>query len=231
MTAESLKFYMEQRAASKGPLRDGDRNDNPSGIGLLALIAEDFRTHGKDPLAAGFWALAVHRIGNWRMGIRTRAVRKPLTLAYELARQVVIAAWGMDLPYNSRIGRRVRFNHHGCVFVGAWNIGDDVVFHHSATIGLVRRGSSKAPIIGSRVEIGPGACIVGEIEVGDDCYVGPNTVLAQSVAAGTTLLGVPARTVSLERLIDPVPQAPPPQAPAPAAREADGAECDTAPKC
>jgi serine O-acetyltransferase len=99
----------------------------------------------------------------------------------------------------------VRFNHHGCVFVGAWNIGDDVHFHHSVTIGLVRRGSKRAPIIGNRVEIGPGACIVGEIEVGDDCYIGPNTVLAQSIAAGTTVLGVPARTVSLERLVDPPP--------------------------
>ena len=195
-----------ERAESEGPLRKGDRNENPESIGLLALLAEDFRTHGSDPLAAGFWALTVHRLGNWRMGVRRRTLRAPLSLLYAIARQAVIAAWGMDLPYNSRIGRRVRFNHHGCVFVGAWNIGDDVHFHHSVTIGLVRRGSKKAPIIGNRVEIGPGACIVGEIEVGDDCYIGPNTVLAQSIPAGTTVLGVPARTVSLERLVDPVPR-------------------------
>jgi serine O-acetyltransferase len=205
MTTNSVDEMPAERADSEGPLRKGDRNENPEDIGLLALLAEDFQTHGSDPLAAGFWALAVHRLGNWRMGVRARTLRAPLSVLYAVARQAVVAAWGMDLPYNSRIGRRVRFNHHGCVFVGAWNIGDDVRFHHSVTIGLVRRGSKKAPIIGNRVEVGPGACIVGEIEVGDDCYIGPNTVLAQSIPAGTTVLGVPARTVSLERLIDPVP--------------------------
>jgi serine O-acetyltransferase len=206
MITNSVEEMPAERADSEGPLRKGDRNENPEDIGLLALMAEDFRTHGSDPLAAGFWALAVHRLGNWRMGLRARALRAPLSVLYAVGRQAVVAAWGMDLPYNSRIGRRVRFNHHGCVFVGAWNIGDDVHFHHSVTIGLVRRGSKKAPIIGNRVEIGPGACIVGEIEVGDDCYIGPNTVLAQSIAAGTTVLGVPARTVSLERLVDPAPR-------------------------
>lgn len=203
MTPIPSSLPPSDRDVSVGPLRDGNRNENPDGIGLWPLLREDFATHGSDPLSAGFWALAVHRFGNWRMGVSKRVLRAPLSLAYEVARQGVIAAWGIDLPYNSRIGRRVHFNHHGCVFVGAWTIGDDVHFHHSATIGLVRRGSKKAPIIGSRVEIGPGACIVGEIEVGDDCYIGPNTVLAQSVAPGTTLLGVPARTVSLERLTDP----------------------------
>jgi serine O-acetyltransferase len=206
MTTNSVDELPAERAESEGPLRKGDRNENPESIGLFGLLAEDFRTHGSDPLAAGFWALAVHRLGNWRMGFRTRTLRAPLSILYKVARQAVIATWGMDLPYNSRIGRRVRFNHHGCVFVGAWNIGDDVHFHHSVTIGLVRRGSKKAPIIGNRVEIGPGACIVGEIEVGDDCYIGPNTVLAQSIPAGTTVLGVPARTVSLEKLVDPVPR-------------------------
>jgi serine O-acetyltransferase len=203
MTERRSSLPPIERAASEGPLRKGDCNENPEDIGMLALLAEDFRTHDSDLLCAGFWALAVQRFGNWRMGVRRRALRAPLSVAYTIARHVVVAAWGMDLPYNSRIGRRVRFNHHGCVFVGAWTIGDDVHFHHSATIGLVRRDSRKAPIIGSRVQIGPGACIVGEIEVGDDCYIGPNTVLAQSIPAGTSVIGVPARTVSLERLLDP----------------------------
>lgn len=203
MTAGPSSLPPRERDEAKGPLRAGDRNENPDGIGLWALIQEDFRTHDSDPLCPGFWALAVHRFGNWRMGIGQRALRAPLSVLYEAARQSIIAAWGIDLPYNSRIGRRVRFNHHGCVFVGAWNIGDDVHFHHSVTIGLVRRDSKKAPIIGSRVEIGPGACIVGEIEVGDDCFIGPNTVLAQSIAPGMTVLGVPARSVSIERLTDP----------------------------
>ena len=60
----------------------GARNQNPADIGFFALIAEDFRTHDRDPLQPGFWAVALHRFGNWRMGIRWKLVRAPLTLLY-----------------------------------------------------------------------------------------------------------------------------------------------------
>jgi serine O-acetyltransferase len=78
-------------------------------------------------------------------------------------------------------------------------VGDDVCVRHSATIGLARRTErSAAPVIGNRVEIGPGACIVGGIRVGDDCYVGANTVLADDLAKGSSVLGVPARTIVVD---------------------------------
>jgi serine O-acetyltransferase len=180
----------------KADLQPGNVNENPRGLSLPALLAEDLATHGHDLLSPGFWTLAVHRFGNWRMGL-PRTVRPPATVAYRAAHWAVLALWGMDVPYNSKLGRRIRFDHHGCVLVGALEIGDDVVIRHSVTIGLARRNETKAPVIGSRVEIGPGACIVGGIRVGDDCYVGPNTVVAQDLPAGMAVLGVPARTVSL----------------------------------
>jgi serine O-acetyltransferase len=188
----------------EGPLPRGDENLNPSDIGLRELIAEDYRTHGSDPLSPGFLALTIHRLGNWRMGVRSKLLRAPLTLAYRVAHEASIALWGIDLPYNSRLGRRLRFAHHGCVFVGAWSIGDDVTIRHSVTIGLNRRGTKLAPIIGNGVEIGPGACIVGGIEIGDDCYIGANSVVGDSVPAGTQVLGVPARKVELSKLTEPV---------------------------
>ena len=30
---------------------------------LAELLAEDFRTHERNPISPGFWALAVHRLG------------------------------------------------------------------------------------------------------------------------------------------------------------------------
>ena len=185
---------------TQGPLPKGDRNANPA-LPLFDLLAEDFRTHGSRLLAPGFWALAVHRFGNWRMGMPA-IVRPPFTLTYRAAYRAVIALWGIDLPYNVKLGRRFRLDHHGCVHIGALAIGDDVVIRHTATIGLSRRTErTTAPTLGDRVEVGPGACIVGGINIGDDCYVGPNTVVAQSMAPHTTALGVPARIVSLAAVL------------------------------
>jgi serine O-acetyltransferase len=181
------------------PLATGTTNENPRTIGFAALIREDFRTHGSRLRAPGFWALLVHRFGNLRMSIHSKPLRAPVTALYRTAHRCVIALWGIDLPYNAKLGRRLRIEHHGCVIVGAQVVGDDVCIRHSVTIGLSRRTDrSAAPTIGNRVEIAPGACIVGAIHVGDDSYIGANSVLADSVPAGSTVLGVPARQIRPE---------------------------------
>jgi serine O-acetyltransferase len=199
MTSDVRAKAQSLRYEDGKPLPKGDANENPKDIRFRELLREDFRTHGSDPRSAGFWALAVHRLGNARMDVRPKLLRAPLTALYRTAYHAVIALWGIDLPYNSKIGRRFHIQHHGGLHLGAQVVGDDVRVRHSATIGLARRTErSAAPVIGNRVEIGPGACIVGNIHVGDDCYVGANTVLADDLPPGRSVLGVPARTVALD---------------------------------
>lgn len=181
-------------------LPTGDRDENPEGIALSALLAEDFATYGRDPLAPGFWAVAVHRLGNARMRVRSKLLRAPLTAAYRAAFHGVIALWGIDLPYNVKLGRRVHIQHHGCLMLGARQIGDDVVIRHSVTMGLRQRGAQAFPTIGNGVEIGPGACIVGGVKVGDGSYIGANSVICHNVRPGSTVMGIPPLPVNLDAL-------------------------------
>jgi serine O-acetyltransferase len=200
LTADQPTASLYERAPGSAlPL--GDRNLNPPNIGFLELLAEDFETQGRDWLSPGFWSLAICRFGNWRMSIRPRLLRPPLTVAYEVAHHTALALWGIDLPYNAQIGRRLRIIHHGGFFLGAWSVGDDVTIRHCATIGLKRRGADRSPTIGSRVEIGPGVCIVGDITVGDDVFIAPNSVVTQNVPSGATALGNPSRLVELDRFL------------------------------
>lgn len=173
-------------------MHPGDVNQNPEGIGLLDLIREDFATHERT-LSPGFVALAAHRLGNWRMGLKSKLARAPVAVAYRVTHQAMITFAGMDLPYNVKIGRRVRFTHHGCVVLGAWSVGDDVIFRGAVTVGLERPESTQIPTIGSRVEIGPRACIVGGVTIGDDTVIAPNTVVTESLPNGTVAIGNPAR--------------------------------------
>ncbi|HEX6243006.1 MAG TPA: hypothetical protein VFZ61_18965 [Polyangiales bacterium] len=183
-------------------LPPGDRNENPP-LPLWRLLAEDGATHGSC-FSPGFLALAVHRLGNVRMEVRSKLLRAPLTLAYRAAYHAAIALWGIDLPYNVKIGRRVRFVHHGCIVVGAWSIGDDVIIRGPATLGLARRDQTGTPVLERGVELGPRACVVGHIVVGEGAYVGPNTVLTEDLPAGATALGNPSRRVDLAQLAEPV---------------------------
>ena len=72
---------MTLQGAPNNKLAKGDRDENPRGIGLLALIREDLRTHDDNLLSPGFWALCVHRLGNARMGVKTAPLRAQEFLA------------------------------------------------------------------------------------------------------------------------------------------------------
>jgi serine O-acetyltransferase len=176
----------------------GDHNENPRGIGLLALLAEDFRTHDRDFLEPGFWAVAIHRFGTARMGVRFKLLRAPLTVFYRLFYRAMIWLWGIDLPYTTRLGRRVRIWHHGGIWLGARSIGNDVHIRHNTTFGLLSRNHPDGkPIIGDRVDVGVGTCILGAVTVGDDCVIGPNSVVIRDMLPGSVVMGVPARQTAL----------------------------------
>ena len=188
----------DQAPSHDGPLPDGASNENPDGMGLMELIVEDLRTHDYDALAPGFWAVAVHRLGNARMDVHSKVLRAPLTVAYHAAFTGVNWLWGIDLSYTVKLGRRVRIWHHGGMVLGARAIGDDVHIRHNTTLGLASRHERTAkPIIGNRVDIGAGAAVLGAVTVGEDAIIGANSVVMRDLPAGSTAFGVPARPVNL----------------------------------
>jgi serine O-acetyltransferase len=176
----------------------GDCNENPPGIGFWALIAEDWRTHERSLLQPGFWAVAVHRYGNLRMSIKPKLLRAPFTLFYRVLFYWVTWLWGIDLLYTVKLGRRVRIWHHGGMVLGARSIGNDVHIRQNTTMGLLSRDDLTAkPTIEDHVDIGAGACILGNVTVGRGTVIGANTVVVKDVPPDSTVFGVPARPVKL----------------------------------
>lgn len=51
------------------------------------------------------------------------------------------------------------------------------------------------PKVGNYCYIGAGACVLGEITVGDDAMIGANAVVLCDVEPGTVVVGVPAKPV------------------------------------
>ena len=181
---------------------------------MRALIAEDYRTHDRNLFEPGFWAVAVHRFGNARMSIRFKLLRAPLTILYKLMFAAVNWLWGINLPYNTRLGRRVRIWHHGGIWLGARARGDDVHIRHNLTFGVLNRNELSAkPIIGNRVDVGVGACILGAVTVGNDCVIGPNSVVIRDLPSGSVVMGVPARQATLWKDRPPPPATPDPEVP------------------
>lgn len=190
-----MKIAVESRPEPP-PLWIGDSNGNPAGIGLLVLLREDLHTHDGNVFEQGFWAVGVHRLGNWRMGIRWKIVRAPLTLLYRMAAKFVEWTCGITLPYTTKLGRRVRIWHHGGMVLHARSIGNDVHIRHNTTFGVARRDDNRAiPVIEDGVDIGCGACVLGDVIVGRGSVIGANSVVLHDIPAFSVAVGAPARVV------------------------------------
>ncbi len=186
----------EVEASSETPLNHGDFNGNPNGISFVGLLIEDYRNHDSHPGELGLWAILVHRFGNWRMGVRPKLVRLPFTLLYRFSYLLVEILTGISLPYTVQVGRRVRIWHHSGIILHARSIGDDTQIRQNTTMGIVVPNRlADIPTIGARVDIGCGACILGNVHIGDDAKIGANAVVLVDVPDGATAVGIPARIV------------------------------------
>jgi serine O-acetyltransferase len=161
---------------------------------MLDNLREDWRTHDRQLLRQGLWVMAVYRFGGWRYRIRQRWIRTPFSAIYKLLKLLSEILTGIDLPCEAIVGRRFRIDHFGGIIIsGDAVFGEDCVVRNGVTVGLRHSGKRGSPVIGSRVDIGAGAKILGPIRIGDDVAIGANAVVLIDVPPNSIAVGVPAR--------------------------------------
>jgi serine O-acetyltransferase len=164
---------------------------------MLRLVAEDYRSHGSDWTLPGFRTLAVHRFGVWRMSVRSRWLRAPLSVLYRSCFRHCRNVYGIELPYSAHVGRRVRIEHQGGIVVhGASTIGDGCILRQNCTLGIRSMDALQdAPTLASGVNVGAGAVILGKVTIGAGAAIGANAVVLDDIPAGAVAVGIPARVV------------------------------------
>lgn len=171
-----------------------DRTDTPA-LGLWEQIKEDWNAHGRDWTKPGFRAVAVQRFGVWRMQVEPKLLRAPLSILYRALYRKIRNTYGIDLPYTVKLGRRVIVEHQGAIVIHGYStIGDDCIIRQGVTLGnryLDR--PLEAPKLGTRVNVGAGAKILGGVTLGDGANIGANAVVLSDVPAGKTAVGIPAK--------------------------------------
>ena len=90
---------------------------------------------------------------------------------------------------DAEIGEGLLLFHAYGTILNCKKIGNHCRIVHNVTLGDKKGG---VPTIGNRVEILPNAVVVGDINIGDDCVIGPGAVVYKSVPAKCVVVGNPA---------------------------------------
>jgi serine O-acetyltransferase len=133
-----------------------------------------------------WWHRAAHRVWNWRLQTLARWMSN-------FSRFLT----GIEIHPGARIGPGFFIDHGMGVVIGETaEVGENVLLYHGVTLG----GSSlkrikRHPTLGNRVVVSAGAKILGDIVIGDNCKIGPNAVVRQSIPPNSVVVGIPGRVV------------------------------------
>lgn len=123
--------------------------------------------------------------------------RKRLGPLAKIASLVNFLIFGIEVPARLTIGGGLVLPHTIGTVLGARSIGSNVTIFHQVTIGATTADFAydpeTRPLIEDGVTIGVGAKVLGNIVLGKNCTIGANAVVLQTVPAGATAVGIPAR--------------------------------------
>ena len=114
--------------------------------------------------------------------------RNPLSIIWYLTRFFgSIFQWFLcnsNIPGSTTIGRGLRLPHpQNIIVAGFADIGEFCTIYHNVSIAWngFYRVKPNSPKIGSKVLLGAGSIVLGDISIGDDVLVGAGAVVTRSV--------------------------------------------------
>ena len=169
---------------------------------MLTKIREDIDAFlERDPAArsalevvlcyGGLHAIWLHRVAHWLHGKKFYLLARMIS---HMSRFIT----GVEIHPAATLGRRLVIDHGMGVVIGETaKIGDDVTMYHGVTLGGISLEKMRRhPHIGNGVVLGAGAKLLGAINIGERARVGANAVVTKDVAAGATVVGIPAMVVT-----------------------------------
>lgn len=141
-------------------------------------------------LYPGVKATCLHRIANFLFSFGIPFFPR---LVSELSRLIT----GIEIHPGAQIGKNVLFDHGNGIVIGETAVvKDDVILYQGVTLGGTSTAKTKRhPTIESRVIIGAGAKVLGNITVGCDSRIGANSVVIENVPSGSTVVGIPGKVI------------------------------------
>lgn len=160
----------------------------------MTMFFDDLKVYREGLLAQGFWALQIYRFGHARFKYESKFIRWPWGATHTVLSKLSEIFFGILIGAKAKIGHRLIIEHFGSIIIhGSCEIGDDCIIRQGVTIGNRQLDRPlDAPRLGSRVNVGAGAKILGNVVVGDDVDIGANAVVIHDIPPFYIAVGVPA---------------------------------------
>lgn len=132
---------------------------------------------------------------------KAQAARNPIAkLIYRVLYRLSSNKYHNEISSRTKIGYGLYIGHPFCINVNEKAvIGNNCNIHKGVTVGQENRGPRKGtPTIGNCVWIGINSTIVGNISIGDDVLIAPNTFVNCDVPEHSVVFGNPCIIKSKE---------------------------------
>jgi serine O-acetyltransferase len=174
---------------------------------LFKLIQSDYKKHKKYGghffviifFTQGFWAIFQYRIANFiYINIRIPLIRQLLLFMCLIAKKIIEISAGISIPASATIGHSFYVGHFGGIIINSKAvIGNNCNISQGVTIGISGLGKKRGtPIIGNDVYIGANSVLAGKIVIGNNVLIGACSMVNRSFSDYNVVLGVPAIVIS-----------------------------------
>ena len=133
-------------------------------------------------------ALIMHRVAH-------KVHNKGYKFTARLISQISRFFTGIEIHPGATIGEEILIDHGMGVVIGETaEVGNRVTIYQGVTLGGTGKDTGKRhPTLGNNIVVGSGAKVLGPITIEDNCKIGANSVVLESVPEGSTVVGVKAR--------------------------------------
>lgn len=117
----------------------------------------------------------------------------PMRILYKALFRIWANRRGLEMTANMQIGKGLFIAHPYNIAINPHaKIGKNCNIHKGIVVGQVNRGAKKgAPVIGDSVWIGINSAIVGNVTIGDDVLIAPNSFVNVDVPSHSVVFGNP----------------------------------------
>jgi serine O-acetyltransferase len=174
---------------------------------LFHLIKSDYKKHQKYGsnffvivfFTQGFWAVFQYRITHF---VYSKVKWQPFRLFFLLFtlvwQKAIEILTGISIPASAKIGHSFYIGHFGGVIINSNAvIGNNCNVSQGVTIGVSGLGEKRGvPVLGNEVYIGANSVLAGKITIGNNVLIGACSMVNTSVPNNAVVIGVPAVVIS-----------------------------------